>query len=41
MRSGFRPLLGPHITQLKNQLPVVAITAVRTGAGKSPLTPPI
>jgi predicted GTPase len=30
-------LLGPHHTQLRSSLPVVAVTAVRTGAGKSPL----
>jgi len=35
--AGFA-LLGPHLTQLKSRLPVVAVTAVRTGAGKSPLT---
>ncbi len=31
-------LLGPGQTALKSQVPVVAITATRTGAGKSPLT---
>ena len=31
-------LLGPHQTQLASSRPVIAITAVRTGAGKSPLT---
>jgi predicted GTPase len=31
-------LLGPRSTQLKSRLPVIAVTAVRTGAGKSPLT---
>ena len=31
-------LLGPHQTQLPARCPVVAITATRTGAGKSPLT---
>jgi predicted GTPase len=30
-------LLGPKHTQLRSRKPVVAITAVRTGAGKSPL----
>jgi predicted GTPase len=35
--AGFA-LLGPHLTQLRSRLPVVAVTAVRTGAGKSPLT---
>ncbi len=29
-------LLGPRQTQLKSRRPVVAVTAVRTGAGKSP-----
>lgn len=36
--SGAAAILGPHLTQLRSRLPVVAITAVRTGAGKSPLT---
>ncbi|MFH1299719.1 MAG: GTPase, partial [Planctomycetota bacterium] len=31
-------LLGPQHTQLKSTKPVIAVTAVRTGAGKSPLT---
>ena len=31
-------LLGPKHTQLKSTKPVIAVTAVRTGAGKSPLT---
>ena len=31
-------LLGPGQTQLSSRVPVVAITATRTGAGKSPLT---
>lgn len=31
-------LLGPKQTQLESKLPVVSVTAVRTGAGKSPLT---
>jgi len=35
--AGFA-LLGPRLTQLCSGLPVVAVTAVRTGAGKSPLT---
>ena len=35
--AGFA-LLGPHLTQLRSARPVVSITAVRTGAGKSPLT---
>lgn len=35
--AGFA-LLGPRLTQLQSRLPVVAVTAVRTGAGKSPLT---
>jgi len=30
-------LLGPEHTELRSSLPVVAVTAVRTGAGKSPL----
>jgi len=35
--AGFA-LLGPKLTQLRSRLSVVAITAVRTGAGKSPIT---
>lgn len=35
--AGFA-MLGPRLTQLHSRLPVVAVTAVRTGAGKSPLT---
>jgi predicted GTPase len=35
--AGFA-MLGPHLTQLRSRAPVVAVTAVRTGAGKSPLT---
>ncbi|MGO9061786.1 MAG: GTPase [Candidatus Binataceae bacterium] len=35
--AGFA-MLGPRLTQLRSRLPVVAVTAVRTGAGKSPLT---
>ena len=31
-------LLGPRHTQLRSQRPVVAVTASRTGAGKSPIT---
>jgi predicted GTPase len=31
-------LLGPRATQLESTRPVVSVTAVRTGAGKSPLT---
>lgn len=31
-------LLGPEHTQLKSKRPVISVTAVRTGAGKSPLT---
>jgi predicted GTPase len=31
-------LLGPRNTQLTSSKPVIAVTAVRTGAGKSPLT---
>lgn len=31
-------LLGPRHTQLRSRLPVVAVTASRTGAGKSPVT---
>ena len=31
-------MLGPKQTQLKSSKPVIAITAVRTGAGKSPLS---
>ncbi len=34
--AGFA-LLGPRQTQLRSRLPVVSVTAVRTGAGKSPL----
>jgi predicted GTPase len=34
--AGFA-LLGPRLTQLRSRLPVVSVTAVRTGAGKSPL----
>ncbi len=34
--AGFATL-GPRLTQLQSRLPVVAVTAVRTGAGKSPL----
>ncbi|HVN28847.1 MAG TPA: hypothetical protein VMT64_10200 [Candidatus Binataceae bacterium] len=34
--AGFA-LLGPRLTQLRSHLPVISITAVRTGAGKSPL----
>jgi predicted GTPase len=34
--AGFA-MLGPHLTQLRSRLPVVAVSAVRTGAGKSPL----
>lgn len=34
--AGFA-LLGPKLTQLGSRLPVVTITAVRTGAGKSPI----
>jgi predicted GTPase len=30
-------LLGPKQTQLRSRLPVVSVTAVRTGAGKSPI----
>jgi predicted GTPase len=30
-------LLGPHKTMLSSTLPVIAVTAVRTGCGKSPL----
>ncbi|MBI1900336.1 MAG: tetraacyldisaccharide 4'-kinase [Planctomycetia bacterium] len=30
-------LLGPKQTQLESSLPVISVTAVRTGAGKSPL----
>ena len=30
-------LLGPRHTELRSTLPVIAVTAVRTGAGKSPL----
>ncbi|MDR7523034.1 MAG: cyclic 2,3-diphosphoglycerate synthase [Armatimonadota bacterium] len=35
--AGFR-LLGPRETMLRAQIPVVAVCAVRTGAGKSPTT---
>jgi len=35
--AGFA-LLGPRHTQLRSSRPVVSVTAVRTGAGKSPLT---
>lgn len=35
--AGFA-MLGPHLTQLQSRLPVVSVTAVRTGAGKSPLS---
>jgi predicted GTPase len=35
--AGFA-MLGPHLTQLRSRLPVVAVSAVRTGAGKSPLS---
>jgi predicted GTPase len=31
-------LLGPRQTQLRSRRPVVTVTAVRTGAGKSPIT---
>lgn len=31
-------LLGPRHTELVSRLPVIAVTAVRTGAGKSPLS---
>ncbi len=31
-------MLGPKHTQLKSSKPVIAVTAVRTGAGKSPLS---
>lgn len=31
-------LLGPKQTQLQSEKPVIAVTAVRTGAGKSPLS---
>jgi predicted GTPase len=34
--AGFA-LLGPRLTQIQSRLPVVTITAVRTGAGKSPI----
>ena len=30
-------LLGPKHTELRSRLPVIAVTAVRTGAGKSPI----
>jgi predicted GTPase len=35
--AGFA-MLGPHLTQLRSNRAVVAVTAVRTGSGKSPLT---
>ena len=35
--AGFA-LLGPRLTQLQSRLPVISVTAVRTGAGKSPLS---
>src|SRR5574341_1662390 len=35
--AGFA-LLGPRQTQLPSRRPVVSVTAVRTGAGKSPVT---
>jgi predicted GTPase len=35
--AGFA-MLGPRLTQLHSNRPVLAVTAVRTGAGKSPLT---
>ena len=35
--ANFR-ILGPRTTQLQSSLPVVAVVAVRTGAGKSPTT---
>jgi predicted GTPase len=35
--AGFA-LLGPHQTMLRSSKPVVSVTAVRTGAGKSPVT---
>ena len=31
-------LLGPHATMLETSIPVIAVTAVRTGSGKSPTT---
>ena len=31
-------MLGPRQTMLKSRLPVIAVTAVRTGAGKSPIS---
>ncbi len=31
-------MLSPELTQVKSEVPVVSITATRTGAGKSPLT---
>jgi predicted GTPase len=31
-------LLGPHLTQLQSRLPVVSVTGVRTGVGKSPIS---
>jgi len=35
--AGFA-VLGPHLTQLRSRLPVVSVTGVRTGVGKSPLS---
>jgi predicted GTPase len=35
--AGFA-MLGPRLTQLQSRLPVIAVTAARTGAGKSPLS---
>ena len=35
--AGFA-MLGPHLTQLRSSRPVIAVTAVRTGAGKSPIS---
>jgi predicted GTPase len=35
--AGFA-MLGPRLTQLASRLPVIAVIAVRTGAGKSPLS---
>src|SRR5579885_2460479 len=35
--AGFA-MLGPRLTQLQSSLPVIAVTAARTGAGKSPLS---
>jgi predicted GTPase len=34
--AGFR-LLPPHLTMLKSRKPVISVTAVRTGCGKSPV----